>query len=226
MNLPGITYEGGIQKIVSSDDTSDVIMMYKPRDYFDDSTFYTRFVKDCERVVRKSDDYKAFVQWIKSVLGINFCQVSSRIVDGDASIEMHHGPIFTLYDYVAIILNDMIMRGDKISSFRVADRVLEEHFALRVQVVMLAKTNHEAIDNRDLFLNINQGIGNVDAFIKKYAHALDDEQKFKIWSYLNFSKGNETFDTGILDAPKVTAMLEKPQKMPAMVSILDRPDYD
>lgn len=226
MNLPGITYEGGIQKIVSSDDTSDVIMMYKPRDYFDDSTCYSRFVKDCERVVRKSDDYKAFVQWIKSVLGINFCQVSSRIVDGDASIEMHHGPIFTLYDYVAIILNDMIMRGDKISSFRVADRVLEEHFALRVQVVMLAKTNHEAIDNRDLFLNINQGIGNVDAFIKKYAHALDDEQKFKIWSYLNFSKGNETFDTGILDAPKVTAMLEKPQKMPAMVSILDRPDYD
>lgn len=209
MDLPGIRYEGGIEKSISSDDTSDVIMMYKPREYFADQSVYSKYVKSCERVVRHSSDYKVFVNWIKNVLGVNFCQVSSKIVEGDASIEMHHGPIFTLYDYCAIILNDAINKGDKISTFRIADRVLQEHFDLRVQVVMLAVTNHEAITNRDLFLNIRQGIGNVDAFIKKYASALDDEQKYKIWSYINFSQNNDTFDSGILDVPSVVKMIRQ-----------------
>lgn len=208
MDLPGIKYEGGIERAISSDDTTDSILMYKPRDYFFEDTIYKGFVKDVERMVRHSDDYKAFVNWVKNVLGINFCQVSSKIIDGDASIEMHHGPIFTLYDVVCIVLNHMIQSGAKISSFRVSDAVLQEHFDLRVQVVMLAVTNHEAISNRDIFLNLRQGIGNVDAFIKKYAHAFDDEQKYKVWSYINFSKENETFDSGILDTKAVVAMLK------------------
>lgn len=208
MDLPGIKYEGGIERAISSDDTADSILMYKPRDYFYDDTIYKAFVKDVERQVRHSDDYKAFVSWVKNVLGINFCQVSSKIIDGDATIEMHHGPIFTLYDVVCIVLNHMIQAGAKISSFRVSDAVLQEHFDLRVQVVMLAVTNHEAITNRDIFLNLRQGIGNVDAFIKKYAHAFDDEQKYKVWSYINFSKENETFDSGILDTKSVVAVLK------------------
>lgn len=230
MNLPGIVYEGGIARTVSSDDTPEVIMMYKPTDYFADSTAYDHFVKACERMVRTSDDYKAFIAWIKDVLGMNFCQVSSKIVDGDATIEMHHGPIFTLFDYCSIILNDAIMHNERISTYRISDRVLEEHFALRVQVVMLAKTNHEAITNRDLFLNIRQGIGNVDAFIKRYAHALDDVQKYKIWNYINFSKENETYDTGILDVPNVTKMIRKAEAgggaPPFAVGSLDRDDFD
>lgn len=208
MDLPGITYEGGIEKTVSSNDTTDVIVMYRPREYFRDDAAYKGFVKDVERMVRTSDDYKAFIQWVKRVLGINFCQVSSKILDGDATIEMHHGPIFTLYDYAAILLNDAIASGERISTFRIASKLIEEHFALRVQVVMLAITNHEAVSNRDLFLNIHQGIGNVDAFIKKYAHAFDDEQKYKVWSYINFSKSNQTYDTGILDVKNVTPMLK------------------
>ena len=209
MDLPGIRYEGGGGKTISSDDTTEAIMMYKPRDYFADQSAYTKYVKSCERVVRHSSDYRAFVNWIKNVLGVNFCQVSSKIVEGDACIGLHHGPIFTLYDYWAVILNDAIMKGDRISTFRIADRVLQEHFDLRVQVVMLALTNHEAITNRDVFLNIRQGIGNVDAFIKKYANALDDEQRYKIWSYINFSQNNETFDTGILDVPNVVKMIRQ-----------------
>lgn len=208
MDLPGIQYEGGIERAITSDDTTDAIMMYRPREAFVEDAPYKAFVKDVERMVRTSGDYKAFVNWMKNVLGINFCQVSSKIIDGDATIEMHHGPIFTLFDYTAVILNHMLMSGEKVSTFRVASRVIDEHFAGRVQVVMLAVTNHEAISNRDLFLNVRQGIGNVDGFIKKYAAALDDEQKYKIWAYINFSKTNETFDTGILDTKNVIPMLK------------------
>jgi hypothetical protein len=91
---------------------------------------------------------------------------------------------------------------------------------------MLAKTNHEAITNRDLFLNLRQGIGNVDAFIKKYAQALDDEQKYKIWSYINYSQNNETYDSGILDVPNVVKMLKDVEKSGPSVPCMDRPDFD
>ena len=120
---------------------------------------------------------------------------------------MHHGPIFTLFDYCAIILNEFLALGKKISTFRIANRVIQEHYDLRVQVVMLAVTNHEAVTNRDLFLNIRQGIGNVNEFIAKYGPYFDDDQKFKVWSYIEYSKHNDTYDTGILDVKNVTKML-------------------
>lgn len=207
MNIPGIVYKGGIIRTVEADDSDDVISMYKEREYFDEIEVYNSFVKKCEKVVRTSQDYSDFIKYIKEILGINFCQVSSQIVSGDATIEMHHGPIFTLFDYCAIILNEFLALGKKISTFRIANRVIQEHYDLRVQVVMLAVTNHEAVTNRDLFLNIRQGIGNVNEFIAKYGPYFDDDQKFKVWSYIEYSKHNDTYDTGILDVKNVTKML-------------------
>ena len=207
MNIPGIVYKGGIIRTVEADDSDDVISMYKEREYFDEIEVYNSFVKKCEKVVRTSQDYSNFIKYIKEILGINFCQVSSQIVSGDATIEMHHGPIFTLFDYCAIILNEFLALGKKISTFRIANRVIQEHYDLRVQVVMLAVTNHEAVTNRDLFLNIRQGIGNVNEFIAKYGQYFDDDQKFKVWSYIEYSKHNDTYDTGILDVKNVTKML-------------------
>ena len=207
MNIPGIVYKGGIIRTVEADDSDDVISMYKEREYFDEIEVYNSFVKKCEKVVRTSQDYSNFIKYIKEILGINFCQVSSQIVSGDATIEMHHGPIFTLFDYCAIILNEFLALGKKISTFRIANRVIQEHYDLRVQVVMLAVTNHEAVTNRDLFLNIRQGIGNVNEFIAKCGPYFDDDQKFKVWSYIEYSKHNDTYDTGILDVKNVTKML-------------------
>ena len=135
MNIPGIVYKGGIIRTVEADDSDDVISMYKEREYFDEIEVYNSFVKKCEKVVRSSQDYSNFIKYIKEILGINFCQVSSQIVSGDATIEMHHGPIFTLFDYCAIILNEFLALGKKISTFRIANRVIQEHYDLRVQVV-------------------------------------------------------------------------------------------
>lgn len=72
---------------------------------------------------------------------------------------------------------------------------------------MLAVTNHEAVTNRDIFLNIRQCIGNVNEFIEKYANAFDDEQKYKVWNYIEYSKHNDTYDTGILDTKNISKML-------------------
>lgn len=210
MKIPSdIQYTGTKAKIVESEsDPEDWLMMNKDNEWFEDDRNYTKFVKNVERIVRTSPHYSAFVRYIKEIVGINFCQVSSKIYDTDATIEMHHGPIFTLYDICSIILNDFMNHHAKINTMRVAKRVLKEHFDLHVQVVMLTVTNHEAAHNRDLFLNVNQGIIRLDEFINIYQDALEDVHKYKLWNYINICKDNPSFDNGYLDIDHVEKLIK------------------
>lgn len=191
--------------VESSDGQSNYISFYKPVSYFEyDPKNRTNFIKAVESLVRKSDDYKKFVAYVKNTVGLNFCQVSSSIVDDvDATVEMHHGPIFTLYDYCEIILNKYLDRCLPITTFAIANEVINEHFELRVQVVMLSKTNHEAVHNEDIFLNLKQGLGNINEFIRLYAPYFDNEHKYRIHRYIAMCKDNPSFDNGVLDYQEI-----------------------
>lgn len=209
MEFGNIKYIGDISKYIEAeDDPYSCISLNKDKEYFEDEQAYSRFVKKCEQNIRTSKDYKIFISWIKNVLGINFCQVSSHIYDTDATVEMHHGPIFTLYDVVSVVLNYFIRTGKKINTMRITDSVLQEHFDLHVQVVMLATTNHEAAHNRDLFLHVNHGIGNLTEFINLYKEDLDDLHKYKIWNYINMCKSNPSFDRGYLDVDHISKVVK------------------
>lgn len=209
MDFANIKYIGDVSKsIEATDDPYATISLNIDTDSLQDESIYSKLVKTVERDVRRSDDYKIFISHIKNVFGINFCQVSSHIYDTDATIEMHHGPIFTLYDVVSVILNYFMKTGKKINEFRLTDAVLQEHFDLRVQVVMMAVTNHEAFHNRDLFLNVKQGIGNLTEFIDRYKDCLDDIHKYKIWNYINLCKENDSFDRGYLDVDHIAKVIK------------------
>ena len=209
MEFANIRYNGDVSKFIEAeDDPYSVISLHKDTDYFQDDSEYTKFVKSCETSIRRSPDYKVFIHYIKKVLGINFCQVSSKIYDTDATIEMHHGPIFTLFDITSVILNYYMKTGKKINTMRITNAVLQEHFDMHVQVVMLAVTNHEATHNRDLFLHVNQGIGNLTEFIDLYKDSLDDIHKYKIWNYINMCKANPSFDKGYLDVDHISKVIK------------------
>lgn len=213
MDLPNIAYTGDYAKFIENiEDPNECISFYKDASYFEDQTVYNKFVNSVEKMVRTSDDYKAFIRWVKGTVGINFCQVSSNIVEFDEPgkgtlIEMHHGPLFTLYDYVSIILNRHIDLKLPISTFVIANEVIEEHFKLHVQVVMLTKTNHEGVHNRDIFLNLRQGLGDIGAFIKEYAPYLTDDQKYRIYRYILLCKENDSYDNGLLDVDGIEPLV-------------------
>lgn len=205
MKIPNIKYCGDYLKIIlDKDNPEDCITMYKDRDSLHETDVYNKYVKKCEAMVRRSREYKEFVNYIKKTLGINFCQITSNIFDEDAKIEMHHGPLLTLYDYCAIMINYFIDTCKPISTFYIADAVIQEHFDLHVSVVMAAVTNHEAIHNRDVFINIKQGIGNMNEFINKYSNYLNDEHKYKIWNYVYMCKSNDSYHDGVLDLTSET----------------------
>ena len=89
--------------------------------------------------------------------------------------------------------------GEKVNTFRVANEVIDEHFALHIPVVILAVTNHEMVTNRDIWLNVKSGFGNLSQFIEKYAAYLTDEQKYRIMTTIKLSQEIDSFDNHIFD---------------------------
>lgn len=203
--LPDIEYTVSDDKkvipIVDSIRSMYQIPLYKEYEYFSNIDSYVNFIKGCERQVRINDRYKKYIWYLKNVVGLKHCQVLSEIEpdeQGKIEIEMHHGPIFTLYDYCEIMLEYFLLKGRKISTFRIADAVLDEHQKNHVQVVMLLATIHEEVHNRNIFINYRQAWGDLNAFIKKYGIAMNDPLKEKLNKYIDRSMAYDSNDFGIL----------------------------
>ena len=187
-----------------SDESYYEIPFYKDVDYMFSLENEVAFIKAVERMVRTSKYYSRYIAHMKIDLGMNFCQVKGNIIEDDDSgindlIEMHHGPIFTLFDVVSIILNYMLVKNMKITTFSVANKVIEEHFKHRVQTVMLCETVHQLVHDNKVFLNYKQGFGDLYSFLETYYEGLDKTQVDKILDYIEKSKKYDSNDFGNLE---------------------------
>lgn len=204
MNLPNIEFKKTTKNPTLDSETSlYTIPFYKDAEYFANLDNFISYVKAIERMVRSSKFYSRYIRFIKEDVGLNFCQVLSNIKQEDemskTEIEMHHGPILTLFDYITIIIDYMLYKDIKISSFKVADIILEEHFNNNIQVVMLSKTVHEEVHENNIFLNTKHAFGNLNAFLEKYKEGVSDEQIDKINKYIALCEKYDSFDKGTLD---------------------------
>lgn len=162
---------------------------------------FVEFIKACVRTVRRLDEYSSFKAQLAEA-GLTRCQVLGHIdSDGDdgVEVEMHHGPILTLFDYCAIVIDYLLFHKEKITTFRVARMVMDAHWDGMVQVVMLSKTVHELVDTGQIFINFNQCTGNINAFLKKYRDGLNPERIEKINRYIEMSKEFDSFDNNLLE---------------------------
>ena len=203
--IPGIEVnKPNTNPTIDSDESYYEIPFYKDADYMFSLENEVAFIKAVERMVRTSKYYSRYIAHLKVDLGLNFCQVKGNISeDEDAGvkdlIEMHHGPIFTLFDVVSIILNYMLIKGMKITTFSVANRVIEEHFKHRVQTVMLCETVHQLAHDNKVFLNYRQGFGDLYSFLEIYYEGLDEIMVNKIIDYIDKCKKYDSNDFGNLN---------------------------
>lgn len=204
-NIPGIQVNKPSQNpTIDSDDSYYELPFYKDYDYMFSIENEVAFIKAVERLVRTSKYYSRYIAHVKTDLGMNFCQVKSNIIeDEDANIkdiiELHHGPILTLFDVCSIILNYMLAKDMKITTFSVANKVIEEHFKHRVQSVMLCKTVHQLVHDNKVFLNYRMGFGDLYGFLEHYYDGLDETQINNIIDYIEKSKKYDSNDFGNLD---------------------------
>lgn len=193
-----LNYINDEEMTITSDLVLEDISYYKPKDYFMRLDNYVNFIKSAAKLVRKHPDYDNWVNTIREEQ-IDHCQVLGNISRYDAELQVHHGPLFTLFDYCMIVLNYLLAQDySKITTFKVAELVILEHVAGHVQGVVLCKTVHQLIDTGEVFINLNQGIGNINAFIDTYKDGLDDKIKEKINNYIDMSEKFDSNDNDIL----------------------------
>ena len=183
---------------LKSDHIPFEISYYKIKEFFIVYSNYIGFIKGCESFIRKSNDYREYISAIKEI-GLTKCQVLGNIDSSDADTEMHHGPIFTLFDYCAVMLSYMIKSNIPISTPKVAKRIMDEHWEGNIQTVMLSTTAHQAVDSGRLFISLKSAYGNLNNFIKKYRIGISDNQKNKINEYIRLCGQYNSTDNGLFD---------------------------
>lgn len=203
-SVPGISFTGtNTNPIIDNDmGVGFEIPFYKDIEYFAPYDNFVSFVKAVERMVRASKEYKAYKGKLHE-LGLNVCQIHPNIEVGDTDemveIEMHHGPILTLFDVISIMVDSELHYGRVLSTFGMANKVIDEHYENNIQVVMLSKTAHEEVHENNIFLNMKQGFGNINRFIRKYGFGISSEQRDKINEYIETSLRHDSTDNGVLE---------------------------
>lgn len=176
MRLPRITkYDSSIEK-----ETVNLKQIEYGGKYYDLDNDKDRFkfISTVERICRSSMEYKQLIEFLKVNMNMNFCSFFhnvSRNINGTAKvrIEIHHEP-FTLYDIVAIILNDRIENEKYISIFDIADEVMEVHYKGYVGLVPLSETVHELVHNGKIFIPLQFIDEGFNLFYRKYKKTIDN----------------------------------------------------
>lgn len=201
ISLPDIIYkkEAGGSGVIDSENSYYEIPFDKSKDYFDNLTNWTNFIKGVERLVRGDDRYNKYISYLKKKVRLDHCMVLRNIDDEDADIEMHHGPIFNLFEICAIVTEYFILKGWKTTTFRVAKQVLLDHQDNIVQVVMVSTTVHQEIHAGNIFINYHQAWGDMNKFVNKYNEAIGAEYRYKMNRYLDRCLLNDSDDYDILN---------------------------
>ena len=197
--LPFISYKTENKSpVVDSPNAFYQLSMYKSEDYFMQNDSMVKFTKGVEKKVRENDRYKKYIAYLKSNVKLNRCQVLRDITDEDATIEMHHG-IINLFNICDIVTQYFLLHNWPVSTFRIADAVLDEHYKNRIPVIMVSVTVHQQIHNGTLFIPYKAFFGDFKSFIRKYDKAISQDIREVINRYIDRSLIEDPENLSILD---------------------------
>ena len=133
-----------------------------------------RFIDRVEKIIRSSLEYKDYINFLKEHMDLNKCAFYQRVCQekknnrSRISIELHHEP-FTLFDYVATVLDKFIYEGREPDMLLIADEVLELHYSNKVGLIPLSKTIHQVYHNSSkLKIPLNMVYGDYATFLSEY----------------------------------------------------------
>jgi len=182
----------GLEHISSDSDLvlhstqSKYLQEYRQKNF--DNREWLKFVNNCKSLIRNSIEYKSFICYCKTQLGMTNCSFFSNINENEnVEIEIHHA-IFTLHDIVEIVMDDMLRERNGISTLEVCNRVMELHFKGLICVVPLSLTVHQLVHARKVNVHIDQIYGDLVGFIKLFKNSLTNEHLQKVVFVLEASK--------------------------------------
>jgi hypothetical protein len=145
---------------------------------FENEAHFKKFVKNCELLVRRSNEYSSWRNYIVEVLGLNTCHITAEHIS-EVTVEVHHH-IPSLFAVVSAVINRKINSEDSFCSFDVAQEVIQLHFENRIGYTILIKSMHEKFHNGCLEIPISLIHGDYNYFIQHYGGYLENEELEKI----------------------------------------------
>ena len=140
---------------------------------FENEADYNKFIKNCEKLIRGSVEYKQWRNYITDVLQVNSCFVTNERMD-ECTLEIHHH-IPSLFTLLKGLVNKNMDKDEAFSTFDICMEAIELHFANKVGYVAVISSIHEKIHNNCLDIPTKMVQGNYMWFIENFSKYLDDE---------------------------------------------------
>jgi hypothetical protein len=140
---------------------------------FENEADYNKFLKNCEKLIRGSVEYRQWRNYITDVLQVNACFVTNERMD-ECTLEIHHH-IPSLFTLLKGIVNKNMEQDSAFSTFDICMEAIELHFANKVGYVAVISSIHEKIHNNCLDIPKKMVQGDYMWFIANFSKYLDDE---------------------------------------------------
>lgn len=141
---------------------------------FQEEAEYIKFIKNCEKLLRGSLEYKLWRNYITDVLQIQTCAITEERRD-QCTTDIHHHPV-SLYVIIKSLINEKLEKEEPFCSFDICTKAIELHFQNHVGFINLLSSIHEKFHNG--FLNIPRSLimGNYNAYLEEYSKYLDEAE--------------------------------------------------
>jgi len=140
---------------------------------FEGEAEFKKFIKNVERLVRGSLEYKYWKDYIKEVLEVSSCMITQERMD-ECTVEIHHH-IPSLFIVIKALINKKIANEEAFSTFDIALDTIELHFRNKIGYVALLRSLHEKFHKGHLQIPIGSVQGDYIWFVRNYGEYLDQD---------------------------------------------------
>lgn len=173
----------------------------------EDDKDYEHYIKDIEKEVRRSFEYRAFIRYLRENMDMNKCSFLKGVSNEetyDIKIEIHHYP-FSLRDIAEIVYRKRNFYRESLNVQMVAKEVMELHYKLLIGLIPLSETVHELAHSARLFIPIDKVLGRYDLFLMYYKPFCEPEQLETIERIEKYTMENSNIlDTTIIDQNRIS----------------------
>ncbi len=153
-----------------------------------------KFTKNCEKLIRNSNEYREWRNYLLNILKNNYCFVTHEINE-EVSIDIHHHPI-SLFSIIKTIINKKLDTNESFNSFGIALDTMKIHFMNTVGYIPLIRSIHEKFHAGYLKIPIGLVKGNYKLFIEEFKNYLDDDDKEIINERISINSSNIKWTNG------------------------------
>lgn len=139
------------------------------------------FIRNVEKLVRSSIEYKYWLSYIKETLGQNECALTKEKLS-ECHLEVHHHPI-SLFTVCKSVINDLISKEQSFSTFDISTNIIELHYQNKIGYILLLSDLHKKYHDGFQRLPIEFVHGDFKYLMNNYT--IDDDELTRIYELCN-----------------------------------------